>query len=104
MRKKLIISNIPEVGMGATIQYYSDRHAATIIQITHNGNRLILQEDLSIRSDTNGMSESQTYEFTTDQKGTVHIATKRKDNTFRLIGQRTLVHVGYRSTYHDFSF
>lgn len=56
------------------------------------------------RTDNNGMSECQTYEYHRNPEGTCHIATLRKDGSFRLAGGKTLVHVGERNKYYDFSF
>ncbi len=98
------MKNFPEVGMGATICYWSDRHAATIIQVTRNGKRIVLQEDIAIRTDSNGMSEMQTYQFERDPNGALHIATKRKDGSYRITGGKTRVSIGNRSEYYDYSF
>src|SRR5277367_4802395 len=85
MKKKLTTSDIiPSVGMGATIQYWSDRKAGTIIQVERNGKRLVIQMDKSIRTDQNGMSECQEYEYERDPQGTIYIATLRKDGRYRV--------------------
>jgi hypothetical protein len=63
MKKNATTVELPIVGMGATITYGSDHHPATVIKILSNGRRLILQEDKSIRTDNNGMSESQSYDY-----------------------------------------
>ena len=104
MRKKSTTSKLPEIGMGATIVFYSDREPATIIQITSNGKRIVLQEDLSTRTDNNGMSEIQQYKYDPNPNGTIHIATLRKDGTYRLSGEKTVVHIGDRRKYYDYSF
>lgn len=56
----------PEAGMGATILGWSDRHAATIVSVDkYRGRvRVGIQQDNSVRTDKNGMSESQDYSFT----------------------------------------
>jgi hypothetical protein len=104
MKKKSTTSNLPKVGDGATIQYHSDRHAGTVIQVTQNGRRIVVQEDKATRTDSNGMSESQTYTFEPDPQGSTHIATLRKDGTYRLSGGKTLVNVGVRSQFYDYFF
>ena len=103
MKKKLNTSEIM-VGMGATICYYSDREPATLIQILHNGRRIVLRTDKSIRTDNNGMSEIQKYNYEPDPNGAIHIATLRKDGSYRLIGEKTLVDIGSRCKYYDYSF
>jgi hypothetical protein len=92
------------IGMGATIQYHSDREPATIIEVSPSGKRIVIQEDSVKRTDNNGMSECQTYEYSPNPEGTIHVATLRKDGHYRLVGQKTSVYVGARSKYYDFSF
>ena len=105
MKKKSTTSNpLPAIGMGATIVYHSDREPATIIQITHGGNRIVVQADIATRTDKNGMSESQTYEFAQDPNGSIFEATKRKDGSYRMKGGKTLIRIGSRQKYYDFSF
>ena len=109
MKKKSTISNpVPTIGMGVTIQYHSDREPGTIIQITQNGKRIVIQEDTSNRTDNNGMSESQSYEFEANPQGSIHIATLRKDGSYRFAGEygrgSTRVYIGTRSKYYDYSF
>lgn len=105
MKRKSTISNqLPTIGMGVTIQYYSDREAGTIIQVTQNGRRIVIQEDTATRTDNNGMSESQSYEFAPNPEGTIHIATLRKDGTYRLQGSKERVYLGTRDKYYDYSF
>lgn len=94
----------PTIGMGATIQYHSDRSPATIIEVSPSGKRIVIQEDSVTRTDNNGMSECQTYDYHRNPEGTIHIATLRKDGSFRLVGGKTLVSVGVRNRYYDFSF
>jgi hypothetical protein len=93
-----------EVGMGATICIGSDRYPATVIQITRNGKRIVLQEDFSTRTDNNGVSEMQHYNYEANPNGTINIATLRKDGVYRLTGGKTRVSIGCRSKYYDYSF
>ena len=90
--------------MGATIYYGSDCVPATIIQITNSGKRIVLQEDTAIRIDYNGISEDQSYMYNANSDGTIHIATFRKDGSFRISKSRTKVVVGVRRKYYDYSF
>lgn len=94
----------PEVGMGATISYHSDRSAATIIKVSKSGKSFYIQEDTAVRTDKNGMSEIQEYEFTPNPNGSVYKVTQRKDGSFRLMGDKTRVYIGVRRQYYDFSF
>lgn len=105
MKKKSTTYEVmPEVGMGVTVSVGSDRYPGTVIQVTQNGRRVVFQYDLYKRIDSNGMSESQTYEFSSDPNGRTEIATLRKDGRYRITGSKTPVHIGSRSAYYDFSF
>jgi hypothetical protein len=111
MKKKSTTSNKPivyyappEVGMGATIQIGSDSIPATIIQVTRNNRRVVVQEDLATRTDNNGMSDSQQYTYQADPQGAIYIATLRKDGKYRLEGGKTPVTLGFRRKYYDYSF
>lgn len=104
MKKKSTTSNIPTVGMGATIHVGSDSYPATVIQVTRNGKRVVVQEDTATRIDSNGMSESQQYTYEPNPQGTIHIATLRKDGRYRETGGKTPISIGSRRKYYDFSF
>jgi hypothetical protein len=98
---------IPTVGMGATINFYSDSKAATVIQVSSRGNRIVLQQDKAIRVDNNGVSESQSYNYERDSDGSLYFATRRKDGRYRLVGSAKsgrAINLGVRREYYDFSF
>lgn len=96
----------PEVGDPATLIEWSDRHAATVTAVTRfkTGQRagqvrsISVRPDNARRIDNNGMSESQTYEFTPDPS--------RLEQTFRVNkhGRTPGLAVGFRSEYYDYSF
>lgn len=90
--------------MGVTMSVGSDRYPGTIVEISASGKRIVFQEDIATRTDTNGMSESQSYTFQPDPNGSMHIATLRKDGVFRLTGTKTPITIGIRGKYYDFSF
>ncbi len=95
------------VGDGATILGWSDRHAATVIEVSANGKRIIIQEDTSTRTDSNGMSDAQSYEFTPNPEGRTSAYTLRKNGRWVAEGQplRGGQSIGRgRSTYFDYSF
>lgn len=103
--KKLTTSDIiPSIGMGITIQYWSDRKAGTIIQVERNNKRLIIQLDKSIRTDKNGMSECQEYRYEPNPEGSIRIATLRKDGRYRVSKTQMLVVLDIRDEYYDYSF
>jgi hypothetical protein len=105
MKKKLTISNPqPEIGMGVTQQIGSDRYPGTIIEVSASGKKIVFQDDIAIRTDSNGMSESQTYTFERDPNGSIHYASLRKDGRWKLMGSKIPISIGIRSKYYDFSF
>ena len=89
----------PVVGMGATICCWTDRHAATIVKVTRC--QIHVQEDIATRTDDNGMSESQRYEYQPDPNGAVIVFRKTKHGWKSKSGGLL---VGVRRHYHDFSF
>jgi hypothetical protein len=97
----------PEVGMGATACAYTDRYAGTITRII-SPTRIEWQEDHAERTDKNGMSESQTYEYKADPNGRKVIFSKRKNGVWREMGAEKGsglgLSLGERRKYHDFSF
>ncbi len=98
---------VPTVGMGATINFHSDSKAATIIQISSKGNRIVLRQDKAIRVDQNGISESQSYNYETDPEGSIYFATLRKDGRYRLVGSSVngkIITLDVRREYYDYSF
>ena len=69
--------NEPKVGMGATEYMWSDRHPYSVIQVDKkwkgkNFDIVVIQRDDAKRVDNNGMSESQTYEFTPNIEASVN--------------------------------
>ena len=109
----------PVVGMGATMLSWSDRHPATIIAVEKDkqGRWLITtQADHYDRVDGNGMSESQTYEYSPNPNGFKQLwrfeenrggwrAVARTDKgRLVLTGSGSGLRIGQREKYHDFSF
>jgi hypothetical protein len=94
----------PVVGQGVTICLWSDCEPATIIEVSRSGKRITIQEDKWTRTDNNGMSELQDYDYEPNPDGTIHVASLRKDGTFRLAKSKTRVSLRGRRKFHDFSF
>lgn len=96
----------PAVGDPATILCWSDRHAATVTAVTRfkTGTRAGLVKSITVRPDhaqridTNGMSESQEYEYAPDPS--------RLEQTFRTNkhGRTPGLAIGFREEYYDYSF
>lgn len=93
----------PEVGMGATIYFWTDRRAATVTKVSPSGKTIELQEDKATRTDNNGMSEMQRYTFERDPNGGIHLARLRKNGTWKTATGNGVT-LGNRSEYYDFSF
>lgn len=98
----------PAVGMGATILQYSDRHACTIVEVSQDKKRIVIQRDRATRADSNGMSDAQAYTYTANPSGVKNAVTLRKDGRWRFEGSSmrngTVVGLGYRDEHFDFSF
>lgn len=96
-------SATPEVGMGATMLGYSDRHAATVVEVL-SPKKIAIQQDTAKRTDKNGMSESQEYEYSPNPNGSRITVTLRKDGRWRIEKDTMVVSIGHRDEYYDFSF
>ena len=95
---------IPEIGMGATIVIGTDCIPATIIYISLNKKKILLQEDKYSRLDSNGMDENQSYSYESDPDGTKYFAYLRKNNLYYLSRAKQKIILNYRRRYHDYSF
>ena len=69
MQEGAPVVTVPSVGDGATLYMYSDRHAYTVrtVTVSPSGKTITIRatRDKAVRTDKNGFSESQEYEFTT---------------------------------------
>lgn len=96
----------PEVGMGATILMWSDRYAATVVEVRRfkSGQRagqvaaVKVQEDKATRTDGHGMSDSQSYSYEPAPDGPVREFKVSRDGRFKGLL------VGKRDHHHDYSF
>lgn len=104
---------VPEVGMGATLLHWTDRTAATVT--AWDGTVVTVQEDNVQRVDTNGMSETQRYEYTPNPDGRLRFFKrnsrgqwKRCDRSesgrWKFLGNGEGLLLGRREHYYDFSF
>ena len=101
-----------EVGTGATILKWTDRDAATVVEVVRykSGSRIgqisgvYVTTDKAVRVDSNGMSESQQYEFTTQWDAERVLFTRRGDGRFVQAGGTSALRIGSRDKYYDFSF
>ena len=96
----------PEVGMGATHMMYSDRQPYTVIRVL-SPTRILVQADRAIRADTNGQSESQTYDYQPDPQGVVLVLSRRRNGRWIPAGltmYQGSFCLGIREAYRDPSF
>lgn len=89
-----------EVGMGATILSWTDRHPATIVKVT--ASQVHVQRDNYKRIDNNGMSECQEYEYTPNPNASVEVFRVTKKGLKNKSGN--YLSIGEREKYYDFSF
>ena len=96
----------PEIGMGATQLLYSDRHAFSVIKIV-SPKKIVVQRDKVTRTDSNGMSESQDYNFEPNTEGMTATLTLRKNGRWVVEGEDlwsgSSFSIGNRSEYYDFT-
>jgi hypothetical protein len=107
----------PVVGMGATLLGWTDRDPGTVIEVikTKRGVIVAVQEDTAQRTDKNGFSESQEYEYSANPNGRIEyfryeegngwrgVSPGKKLSSWKLNGGKGL-RIGEREKYHDFSF
>ncbi len=100
----------PQVGDGATVCYYTDRHAATVIAVKtfKSGARagqvreVTVQMDRATRTDDLGMSDCQSYSYERDPNGSTATFKVNKQGRFGTPGSSLAI--GYREEYYDYSF
>lgn len=100
-------SPAPKVGMGATMLSWTDRDPATIIKVSKSGKKITVQPDKAIRTDSNGMSDSQSYTFERNPNAYTDEYSLRKNGRWVRVGESqngSSLLVGHRSKYYDFSF
>ena len=98
---------VPAVGMGATILRWTDRAAATIVEVSPSGKSLKVKGDRSIRTDDNGMSDAQSYRYEPIEDIRPITYTLRKNGRWVRQGDPMngeSLAIGIRDTYHDYSF
>lgn len=94
----------PAVGMGLTLLGWTDRHAGTVERVSPSGKTFWFREDRAIRTDGNGMSESQTYRFEPNPDAPLKTARLRKAGGWYESPGGRRIRLGERSEYYDYSF
>ena len=101
----------PKVGDGATILYWTDRRAYTIVEVGkrpgQNGNYVILQRDKATPAEGEKWPVTQ-YDYAPDPNGAKQVFTKRRNGQWIADGSPmkggTRAALGYRNEYTDPSF
>lgn len=97
----------PKIGMGATVVHWTDRTAHTIVDV-RDAKTIVTQPDTAIRTDNNGMSESQDYAYTPNPNAKHQVWTLRSNGAWVKQGEPakggTRILLGTRETYVDPSF
>lgn len=75
----------PELGMGATENCWSDRHAYTIVGILKGG-EIMVQRDAATVIKGSTQDGSAEYKYEADPNGATRILTKRTDGRWRAKG------------------
>lgn len=99
---------VPVVGMGATEYCWSDRHAYEIIEVKDARHITVRAYDCR-RTDNNGMSECQDYEYVSNPDGEIcHLFLTQKGVWRERYGNRKLGcnrwGIGHAEEYYDYSF
>jgi hypothetical protein len=107
---------VPEIGMGATVCGYTDRHACTVIKFDQAKGIVHVQQDIATRSDSYGMSDMQDYDYTPNPNGREYcfkffpkknkwfeVEFNSETKRFKKSGSMGLI-LGKRDEYYDFSF
>ena len=105
----------PVVGMPATLLSWTDRNPATVIEVNMSKRYIVVQDDDYRRVDSNGLSESQEYQYTPNPDAPKRIFRKDRKGqwvqhrlnpeTNRLVQARGCgLRLGERERYYDFSF
>lgn len=99
----------PEVGMGATVLHWTDRSACTVEYVSPDKRELWVRYDTAIRTDSHGMSDSQSYRYEPNPQGILRAFFLtaegwREGRTRRGRGKGGALLLGVRQHYHDYSF
>lgn len=99
---------LPEIGMGATVLMWSDRYAATVVGVSQSGKRLVVQEDRAEPLLPSGPGLVQNYRITPNPDGRLTTFTLRQNGQWVAKGSAMQtgmrLALGYRDSYHDYSF
>jgi hypothetical protein len=102
------MNQIPRVGDGVTIAYFSDRKACTILEVSKSGKKVIVQMDSMVRVDQRGMSDAQEYRYERNPEGSIQEFSLRNNGRWVRVGENAKNGTGLITTgrygYYDYSF
>lgn len=101
--RKMESLSVPQIGDGVTRYFYTDRASYTVIAVV-TPNKIMVRRDKCVRTDDNGMSDSQQYRYEQDPSGEVLTITRRKGDKWMAKEKGSYFRVGLRGAYHDYSF
>lgn len=115
-KRGMVVSLVPQVGMGATLTLWTDAHAFEVIAVSKSGHRATLRQlkaerDPSWKRDfAPGSFFGHTYndhelkyKYSTDESGTLQVIGRRKDGTYKASGWRGC-RVGSAHEHYDSNF
>ena len=93
-------SNI-QVGMGGTLNYWTDNKPVTIIAVSKSGRVVTVQKDRVVHS-----ADGESQEFQLDPEGSILKFSRRKNGRWIEVGQSggLSLSIGRRHYYYDRSF
>lgn len=95
-------------GEGGTVSLWSDCYPVTVIEVSASGKQVKVQADGYRRTDDNGLSEDQRYDYYEVSTNPVEVFTKRSNGRFVRKGDDAKsgprLSVGSRRAYRDPSF
>lgn len=98
---------VPTIGMGATINHYTDRDACTIIEVNAAKTQVRVQRDKVIRTDNNGQSDAQEYRYEPNDRGLTYAFSLRTNGRWVRVGDPKSglgLSIGVREHFYDYSF
>lgn len=110
------VFTMPEVGEGVTFYSWSDRSAGTVVELTDPKKLIIaVTDDEATRTDKNGMSDCQSYEYKTNWDGRKrYYRWSAKKNQWQgveqnekgrwVLNHNQTISLGNRDAHHDYSF
>ena len=101
-----------KIGDHCTYALWTDRHAGYIVDVSKSGTKVTFQRGNAVRTDSNGMSECQSYDVSPNPNGFTtefSLRTRKNGDTFwKRVGTPSkergdVLFAGHRE-YYDYSF